>query len=154
MAVPPRTPERTNVDGFIRRPWSSIPVDQVMRARVLTCDGETPLREIARMMVTHAVHAVVVVDRDEDDGEFMTGTVSDQAVARAAAEGREPVARELAEQQTVTVSAGWRLDEAAREMLRRGTAVGAHVVVTDGRGAPIGMLSTLDVARIVAWGRA
>jgi CBS domain-containing protein len=151
MSVPPRTPERINVDGFTRRPWSAIPVDQVMRARVLTCGPETPLRDLARMMVTHAVHAVVVVDRDADDTPFMTGIVSDQHVARAAIEGREPVARDIADAQTATVSAGWTLEQAAAELLRTGSA---HVVVTDGRGYPIGMLSTLDLARIVAWGHA
>jgi CBS domain-containing protein len=49
------------------------------------------------------------------------------------------------------MSAAWTLQQAAREMLRAGSA---HVVVTDGRGAPIGILSTLDLARIVAWGHA
>jgi CBS domain-containing protein len=120
-----------------------------MRARVLTCGAETPMCDLARMMVTHAIHAVVVVDRDADDVEFMTGIVTDQSLALAGAEGREPVARELTDRQATTVHVGWTLEEAAREMLRAGSS---HLVVIDGRGTPLGMLSTLDLARIGAWG--
>jgi CBS domain-containing protein len=64
-------------------------------------------------------------------------------------EGREPLACDLADAAAPSVSAGWTLEQAAREMLRRGSA---HVVVIDGRGTPIGMLSTLDLARILASG--
>lgn len=149
MTAHPHRRESVTVDGFPRRPWSAIPVDQVMRARVLTCGPETSLRDIARMMVTHAIHAVVVVDRDERDGEFMIGVVDDRRLTLAAVEGREPVARELCDPQATTVSLGWTLEQAARELLRTG---GGHAVVIDGRGGPIGMLSTLDLARIAAWG--
>lgn len=151
MAAPPPASDAVTVDGFARQPWSAIPVDQVMRAQVLTCRPETPLRDLARTMVTHAVHAVVVVDRDEREDEFVTGVVTDRALTLAGVEGREPVARELADREAPSVLAGWTLEQAAREMLRTG---GAHVVVIDGRGAPIGMLSTMDLARILAWGHA
>jgi CBS domain-containing protein len=121
-----------------------------MRSRVLTCRAGTPIRDLARMMVTHAVHAVVVVD-GEDADEFVTGIVTDRALAEAGAEGREALAEELADPQAPTVSADWSLEQAARQMLGTGSA---HIVVVDGRGAPIGMLSTLDLARIMAWGHA
>ena len=151
MTAREHTHDQGTVDGFTRQPWTAIPVDQVMRGRVLTCRGETSLRDLARMMVTHSVHAIVVVDGDAGEGEYAAGIVTDQAVARASLEGRAAVARELADHEAPTVSAHWSLDEAAREMLRTGRA---HVVVIDGRGAPIGMLSTLDIARITAWGHA
>jgi CBS domain-containing protein len=144
---PRRTSEPATVDGFARRPWAAIGVDQVMRAPVLTCGAETPLRDLARLMVTHAIHAVVVVDREENEDDLVTGIVTDLAIARAAVEGREPVARDLAEAGAPAVSVGWTLEQATREMLRTGSA---HVVVIDGRGTPIGMLSTMDLARLLA----
>ena len=151
MSAQPPTSQRVTVDGFTRQPWAAIPVDQIMRSRVLTCTRDTSMRDVARMMVTHAIHAVVVVERDDRDDEFVTGVVTDSALALAAAEGRDATAEELADPRPPTVSAGWSLERAARDMLRTGSS---HVVVIDGRGAPIGMLSTLDLARIVAWGHA
>ena len=150
MTARQHTSDRVTVDGFTRRPWSAIPVDQVMRSRVLTCHAGTPARDLARMMVTHAVHAVVVVG-GEDADEFVTGIVTDRALAEAGVEGREAVAEELADPEAPTVLADWSLEQAARQMLGTGSA---HIVVIDGRGAPIGMLSTLDLARIMAWGHA
>jgi CBS domain-containing protein len=152
MSAPRRTPEiRVTVSGFARRPWSAIPVEEVMRARVLTCAADAPLSELARTMVTHAVHAVVVVERDDDGVEYFSGIVTDRAVTQAGLEGRQATARELVDPESTTIPMGWNLELAAREMLRHGSA---HVVVVDGRGAPIGMLSTLDLARITAWGHA
>lgn len=151
MTAPEPTRAQATVDGFTRQPWSAIPVDQVMRGRVLTCRGDASLRDLARMMITHSVHAIVVVDGDAREEEYAAGIVTDQAVALAGLEGRAVTAHELADREAPTVSARWSLDEAAREMLRTGSA---HVVVIDGRGAPIGMLSTLDLARITAWGHA
>jgi CBS domain-containing protein len=139
------THEPATVDGFPRQAWSTIPVDQVMRGRVLTCSHLTQAREVARTMVTHAVHAVVVVD---DDGR-MTGTVSDEAILRAALEGHGGSAGELADGRTPAVRTGVSVEDAARAMVRTG---GTHVVVIDGRGVPIGMISTLDLARIMVWG--
>jgi CBS domain-containing protein len=138
------------VTGFTRQPWSAIPVDQVMCGPVLTCGADTPLRDLARTMVTHSVHAIVVLAGDTED-EYAYGVVTDLAVAKASLDGGEPLASELADSEAPTVSVRWSLDEAAREMLRTSCA---HVVVIDGRGAPIGMLSTLDLARITAWGHA
>jgi CBS domain-containing protein len=50
----------------------------------------------------------------------------------------------------VTVEPTLALSEAARLMDERGTA---HLVVVDD-GRPIGVVSSLDVAGVVAWGRA
>jgi CBS domain-containing protein len=137
--------------GFPRPPWSAIPVEQIMRARVLTCRADTGMRDLARTMVTHGVHAVVVVEHDDKGAEYVSGIVTDRALAHAGLNAREPLARELVDPESTTVSVGWNLQQAAREMLRTGSA---HAVVIDGRGAPIGMLSTLDLARVVAWGHA
>jgi CBS domain-containing protein len=153
MTTPPSSDDDVTVGGFDRRPWSSIPVEQVMRRHVLTCHTDATMRELALIMVTHSVHAVVVVDDDGDsDGEpSVAGIVTALELALAAVEGATPTAGELANPHAPTVTVGSTLEEAARAILRTG---GAHVIVTDERGAPMGMLSTLDLARVTAWGHA
>ena len=139
------------VGGFKHRPWSSIPVEEVMRRHVLTCHADATMREVARIMVTHSVHAVVVVDGDTAGEPTVSGIVTALELAIAAVENTEPTAGELANPHAATVAVGSTLEQAARAILRTG---GAHVIVVDGRSAPIGMLSTLDLARITAWGHA
>ena len=150
MTTPPSSGDDVTVGGFDRRPWSSIPVGQVMRRHLLTCHTDATMREVARTMATHSVHAVVVVDGGDTDGALsVTGIVTALELALAAIEGAEPTAGELANPARAHGPVGATLEEAAREILRTG---GAHVIVTDERGAPMGMLSTLDLARVTACG--
>jgi CBS domain-containing protein len=151
MTTPPPSGDDVTVGGFDRRPWSSIPVEQVMRRHLLTSRTDATMRELARIMVTHSVHAVVVVSGDTDGELSVTGIVTALELALAAVEGAEPTAGELANPHAPTVTVGSTLEAAARQILRTG---GAHVIVTDERGAPMGMLSTLDLARVTAWGHA
>jgi len=51
----------------------------------------------------------------------------------------------------VTVEAAAPLAEAVGLMLERGVT---HLVVIDADVRPVGVLSTLDIAGVVAWGRA
>jgi CBS domain-containing protein len=70
---------------------------------------------------------------------------------RAATAGIEATtAGEIAVSQPVTVEPSLPLDEAAALMQERETA---HLIVAE-RGRPVGMLSTLDIAGVLAWGRA
>jgi CBS domain-containing protein len=152
MTTPSSSGDDVTVGGFERRPWSSIPVEQVMRRHLLTCHADATMRELALTMVTHSVHAVVVVDDDDRAGKpTVTGIVTALELALAAVEGAEPTAGELANPHAPTVTVGSTLEQAAREILRTG---GTHVIVVDGRGTPLGMLSTLDLARVTAWGHA
>ena len=138
------------MQGFERRPWEAISVEEVMHPRVLTCPPDAGLRELARIMATHAIHAVVVVEDENSEDQHVAGVVTDLVLADAALSGTEHTAGELAQLGAPMVSVGWTLEQAAREMLRSGNA---HVVVIDGRGIPIGMLSSLDLARVTAWGQ-
>jgi CBS domain-containing protein len=149
---PPRsapTSQPATIDGLRRPPWSAIPVGQVMRAGVLTCTLRTPVREVARTMVTHGVHSVVVVDDTADTDRYVIGIVTDDGVIGAGLEGGEPVAGDVADVHAPMVSAAWTIEQAAREMVRSRVS---HIVVIDGHGSPIGMLSTLDLARVMVWG--
>jgi CBS domain-containing protein len=128
-------------------------VADVMRPGVMSCAPDIPDRIVARMMVTHGVHAVVVTDipaagaRDEP---ILWGVVSDLDLLRMSRQRDEPLtARELGATEALTVAPECALPEAVRLMDEHRVT---HLVVVDGR-RPVGMLSTLDIAGVLAWGR-
>lgn len=135
-------------------PFDEATVADAMHPGVLTCPVETPLRAVARMMATYKVHCVVVFDeRDESDEEgSVWGIVSDLDLATGLhsgdIEGR--TAGGTAASPVVTVSSSEALTRAAQLMTEHGTA---HLVVVDPASSlPVGILSTLDLARVAAQG--
>jgi CBS domain-containing protein len=128
-------------------------VGDVMRHGVITCSADTTLRAVARMMSSYHVHAVVVT---EDDGEGRLapwGMVSDFDLLRAAEAGAEDLtAGEVSRSAAVMVSPVDTLAHAAALMRERAT--GHLVVVAPESATPIGVVSTLDVAGVIAWGEA
>jgi len=127
-------------------------VGDAMHAGVLTCPPSTSLRTIARMMAQYGIHAVVVtLPDDEGDGELAWRVVSDLALARHAAELDDTSAGGAATEPLVTVHPGDPLARAALLMAEHGTN---HLVVVDDPGRPpVGVISTLDLARAFASGR-
>jgi len=125
-------------------------VSDVMRDGVVGCTPETPLTEVARLMSEHRIHCVVVAGLEEDGHgtRVVWGVVSDLDLARAAATGEELTAGEVAATEPVTASPTHTLSAVARMM---GDHDVAHLVVIDDKDAePIGVISTLDVARAFA----
>lgn len=129
-------------------------VADVMHPGVVSCPPDFPAAVVARTMATNHIHAVVVegVRRDAVHGEQLVwGVVSDMDLVRAARVGAERLtAADIAATEPVTVETSLPLEEAARLMEEHETA---HVVVVD-RGRPVGVVSSLDVAGVLAWGRA
>jgi CBS domain-containing protein len=130
-------------------------VGDVMRPGVMSCPPEFPAAVVARTMATHHIHAVVVdgLRRDPTHGEELVwGVVSDMDLVRAArsADIEDLTAGELAVTEPVVVEPRLSLAEATRLMDEHDTA---HLVVVDD-GRPVGMVSSLDVAGVLAWGRA
>lgn len=126
-------------------------VADAMRAGIFTCPADASLREAARTMALHHVHMVVV--SDPADGSPV-GTLSDGALVAALldSDGRELVLRDIADRDLYTISSDEPLAAAAELMRERGVA---HLIVRDAAsGRPSGMLSTLDLAGILAWGEA
>ncbi|HKE77977.1 MAG TPA: CBS domain-containing protein [Solirubrobacteraceae bacterium] len=128
-------------------------VADAMRTGVMSCPPDVPATTVARMMATHHIHSVVVetVDQDPVRGERLTwGVVSDMDLLRGARAGiDEMTAGDIAVTEPVTVEPSLPLDEAVRLMAEHDTA---HLIVAD-RSRPIGILSTLDIAGLLAWGR-
>jgi CBS domain-containing protein len=129
-------------------------VADVMRPGVMSCAPDAPLETLAQTMAMHHVHSVVVagVAKDATGGDHLVwGLVSDMDLVRAAESGIEGhTAADAARTEVVTVDPSTPLAEAARLMDEHGTA---HLIVTSG-GQPAGIVSSLDVAGALAWGRA
>jgi CBS domain-containing protein len=130
-------------------------VADAMRPGVMTCDPETTAVEIARVMATHHVHCVAVMDgtRGGDSPGVPWGVVSDLGLVDAVTGHRgDLTARTIADQPIITVEPNMPLREAGRLMAVNHAP---HLLVIDpATRHPVGILSTLDVAGIAAWGEA
>jgi CBS domain-containing protein len=129
-------------------------VADAMHPGILRCEPDARLTDVARMMATHHVHCIAVMAARDDSGESLVwGLISDLDLIRAAgAAGSDDTARALARQPIISVKPTMPLGEAAEVMADHGVT---HLVVVDpGTLRPIGVLSSLDVAGVLAWGEA
>ena len=122
-----------------------------MRAGIISCHADTPLREVAEMMAGYRVRAVIVEAAIREPGQ-RPGIVSDLDLARAAAAGDLGArAGELAGQGAISIAPTEPLRRAAELMSEHGVS---HLIVSTASDArPAGIISTLDLAVVVAWGR-
>jgi CBS domain-containing protein len=120
-------------------------VAAVMHPGVVTCVPDNGLEPVAGMMADLRIHCVAVMGAG--DGHFVWGLLSDMDVLHAAYRGAPVTAGEIAASSPLAVTADTELDRAAALMVEHDTA---HVVVVDRGGRPAGVVSTLDVLRIVA----
>ncbi|MFI4984596.1 MAG: cyclic nucleotide-binding/CBS domain-containing protein [Solirubrobacterales bacterium] len=141
-------PSRTEGSYLIPRLEDALVAD-AMRYGIFSCPADASLRDAARTMSLHHVHTIVVTD--PADGSPW-GVLSDGALLSALVDsgGDERRLRDVADRDLSTISSSEPLTAAAELMRDRGIA---HLVVRDAQsGRPTGMLSTLDVAGILAWG--
>jgi CBS domain-containing protein len=128
-------------------------VADVMRPGVVSCAPDASLLTLVQTMATYRVHSVVVIGltKDARGGDHVVwGLVSDMDVVRAAESGIEGrTATDAARTAVVTVEPTTSLAEAAKLMDQHGTA---HLIVTSG-SHPTGVISSLDIAAALAWGR-
>ena len=130
----------------------SVRVADAMHVGVVSCAAEAPLTAVARILAAHRIHAVVV------DGPFARadgavrrwGIVADLDLAAAALDGpfADRCAADAVAVPVLEVSPDDTVGAAARLMCRLGAT---HVLVVErGAGRPAGVLSTLDVADVLA----
>jgi len=127
-------------------PLESTRVAEVMHAGVIVCDRDDALSRVARLMSDHRVHSVVV----GGEAGRLWGIVSDLDLVAAAAVRSldEQTAGGTAVTPVVAVAPEHSLQEAAQLMTAYGIA---HLVVVEPEtGRPVGVLSTLDLARTLA----
>ena len=129
---------------------SRVRVGDVIAPGIITCSPETSARDVAELMAAKGIHCVVVTDMHEQQGGVPGwGVISDLDLASVAAGELDQItAAEIAATEPVRVKATDSLEQASRQMVEHQVA---HVLVAQGDPAhPIGVLSTLDLARALA----
>ena len=150
----PDTVTQTYHGSYLMPSLEHATVSDAMHPGILSCEPDATASEVARLMAAHHVHCVAVVGISHEEPEcFVWGIISDlDLVAAGIRHEQEPTARDLAAQPVIAVTPSVPLREAAETMVRNRVS---HLVVTDAEaGRPIGILSTLDVAGVLAWGEA
>jgi CBS domain-containing protein len=133
--------------------FAELPVNEVLHLGVVDCLPEASLLETAALMAEHDVHCVVVdgLARGPHDREQLVwGIVTDTDLMRAlAAQESGTRAGEIATTEPATVDAGDDLQKATQIMAEQDCS---HLIVTSA-GRPVGVISALDIARALVWGR-
>ena len=124
-------------------------VADAMTTGLISCTPETPLREVGGIMAQRHVHAVYVFDYGTDEVTELWGLVSDfDLVAATRGDIDQRSAGDSAVTPLVTVTSDDSLARAAQLMTDYSVA---HLAVLDPTTRlPIGVLSTLDLARVLA----
>jgi CBS domain-containing protein len=127
-------------------------VADAMHPGILSCDVDATLTEVARMMSTEHVHCVVVRGASEgQEGESVWGIISDLDLLRASMnQDAADSAATLALAPVLSIETSAPLRDAAELMLSN--AVTHVVAVNPDTQRPVGILSTLDIAGVLAWG--
>jgi CBS domain-containing protein len=133
------------------RTLSAARAGDVMHPGVVTCEPDAPLWAVARSMAEHRVHCVAVAgvgNAGAHGRHFIWGLIDDMDLVLAAHRGTldEPAAT-IAVAAPPAIHESDSLERAAGLMVNDDTR---HVVVVGPSGLPSGMISTLDVARILA----
>jgi CBS domain-containing protein len=123
-------------------------VRDAMHLGVMTCLRDTPMEAVARIMTANHVHAVVVAGVGDAES---WGVVTDRDLLAVARNAADRVAGSCSTRDLVTVAPDEPLVAAAELMRLHGVS---HLMVVDPeRHVPLGIISTLDIADTVAWGR-
>jgi CBS domain-containing protein len=140
--------------SYLMPSLSHAAVSDAMHPGILSCEPDATLPDVARMMATHHVHCLAVVGISHEDPPCgVWGVISDLDLVRAGIrDGGAGTARALAQQPVVTVESTMPLREAGEVMLANGVS---HLVVVEPKTErPVGILSTADIAGVLAWGEA
>ena len=126
-------------------------VAEVMHPGVVSCPPQTSLVDVARLMAERRIHTVVVqgLARSANGGEHLVwGAIADRDLVEAAWRQAGSSAGQLATTELVVVDPTDSLDEAARLMAEHELS---HLLVVDPDARqPVGVVSTLDLARAIA----
>lgn len=124
-----------------------ISVREAMHEGVLSCPADAPLSTVAELMAAKGVHCIVVTDRDNIG---VWGVISDLDLVAAA--GVRNLDAQSAGGSAVTPALAIGPDDTLQRAAQIMTEhAAAHLlVVDDASGEPVGVLSTLDIARLLA----
>ena len=130
--------------------YSEATVADAMGSLILTCEPTTPLIAVARRMAEQRVPAIVVLTAGSVDQRWPWGVVTDADLIRRADQVATLTAGEVASGDALLAHPGEPLAAAAR---RLAASAATHALVVDQTtGRPVGVLSSLEVTRVIARG--
>jgi CBS domain-containing protein len=123
-------------------------VGDVMHPGVTTCPADAPLATVALSMAAHRIHCVAVAGIERSGQHLKWGLIGDMDLVRAVHRGAfsEPAAT-IAATEPIAVREDDSLERVAALMVEHATS---HVVVVARSGLPSGIVSTRDVAGVLA----
>jgi CBS domain-containing protein len=132
----------------LRELLAATPVRRAMQLGFFECTPDTEVASVARLLASRRIHCLVVPDLGHAGDRRSWATVSDREVLAALADGpAHRTAGEIARRDVLGVQPGESLLHAAGLMAQRDVA---HLVVlSPGTDRPVGIVSSLDVARAV-----
>jgi CBS domain-containing protein len=132
------------------RSLDDIRVEEAMHHGVLTCALEARLTDVAAMMAENKIHCVVGLGDVTEDDTRLWGVISDHdLVAVAATEDPTTLtAGGTADTDVITIAPDASVRAAAE--LMSSNRVTHLLVMAEGSDRPLGVISTLDVARALA----
>jgi CBS domain-containing protein len=131
-------------------PLGETAVDSVARRGIVTCAADVSLRTVARTMAEQCVHCVAVAGIEHPSEHLVWGLIEDIDLMVAAHGGAlSQPAVGFAESSPIAVESSDSLARAAELMVEHGTS---HLVVVGPTGLPASIVSTLDVAAVLAAG--
>ncbi len=120
-------------------------VDEFASIGILSVTPAAPLDEVAWLMSNNRVHAVLVVDDDVAEPPVIAD--ADLIAAAASGEFDRLCARDIAGTEAISVLSGESLRRAAQLLAEHRVS---HLIVRDARRVPVGIVSSLDLARAIA----
>jgi CBS domain-containing protein len=135
------------------QPLGELRVIDAMHPGMISCPPETSLRTVARMMASYRVHAIVVHWHPDEGLQGMEhwGVVTDTDLIRSARGDDaldEVTAGQIAASPVLAVASSDPLERAIQLMVEHEVS---HVIAVERRSMrPLGVVSTLDVARALA----
>jgi CBS domain-containing protein len=122
-----------------------------MSPGVISCPQAAGVADVASVMASNNIHCVVIPDLERSSGGLSWGMVSDVELMNAGmTDFAELTAHDIAASEPLTVSTGESLERACQVMAEHGVS---HVLVVDDGSWPVGVLSSLDIAGVMAGAR-
>jgi predicted transcriptional regulator len=137
-----KTDERTAVTRH--DPLEGLTVREFCSVGLIEVPPSASVVEVARLMATKAIHAVLVVG-EHGPPEMLSET--DLVAAAASGHMDRLCARDVARTYSIGVRRDEPLDRAIELLAEHDVT---HLIVIDASGGPIGVLSALDVARALS----
>lgn len=144
------TTSSTKAPAARKRTVETTTVREVMHPGIVSCSQYATAADVAGIMSTCRVHCVAVMglSLDGQQDPVIWGIVSDLDLLAAMTDPARITAGDLARQPVVSIRPSLSIQEAAEAMVSNQTQ---HIVVVDPeRVVPIGMLSSLDIANVIA----